>query len=353
MLKFFSKLNKYDKLLCILAMVYPIALMFFFGANKAQRYIDNMGIQILIYVMLAWGLSIVVGSAGLFSLNCVVSYAVGAYSYVILGKYYDISPWLLVPLSSIISGAFGIVLGLPSLKFRGDYLAIATLVMSEVFQNILIHWKSITNGKMGLYVSDHLVFFGVNLRSCTNFFRYPSSLFIYKTFMYYVLLILCFLLAWTILWLRRTFIGNAWRTIRDNQRAFLSFNTTIIFAKLSAFAVSSMFAGIAGSFFAASQKIISPDMFKFSENIIIISLVFLGGMTSLSKISKAAIIVVGGIEFFCGFDFYYLNSLLKFDCSFNTRHTVLMIVSLFLVIVLRSHSLLRLRHPSPFVDLKK
>ncbi|WP_181577782.1 ABC transporter permease subunit [Candidatus Liberibacter asiaticus] len=347
---FSLRLNKYDKILCLLAVVYPLLLFLFLGATKSQKYIDSMGIQILIYVMFAWGLSIVVGSLELLSLNCVIAYAIGAYSYVILGSRYGLSIWLLIPVSAMISGACGMIMGLPSLKFRGDYLAIATLIMSEIFQNILIKWKPITNGKAGIYVADRLYFLGTTVRSLIRFFRFPSSFVIYEIFMYYVLLGMCFLSASIILWLRRTAISNAWRTIRDNQKAFFSLNTTIIFAKLSAFAVSSAFIGMAGAFFAASRDRISPDMFKFSENIIVISIVILGGMTSLSKIAKATAILIGVVELCCGMNFYYFNSLLKFDCSFNMRHTTLMVIALFLVILMRSHSLLRLRTPSNFLE---
>ncbi|WP_333948284.1 branched-chain amino acid ABC transporter permease [Candidatus Liberibacter brunswickensis] len=338
-----------------MAAIYPIVIFSFFGASKAQYYIGNIGIRILIYVIMAWGLSIVVGSLALLSLNSVIAYAVGAYSYVILGRFYGISPILLVPLSAIISGIIGIVLALPSLRFRGDYLAILTLIMSAVFHDILIKWKAVTNGKVGLYVSDSILFLGVDLKSLVGFFRYNPSGVFYKIFMYYVLLLVCFFSVWIILWLRRKSISNAWRTIRDNQKAFFSFNSAIIFAKLSAFAVSSMFAGIAGAFLVASgsTRIVSPDMFKMSESITVLSLVILGGMTSLSKIARTVIIIVGGIEIFCGSKLYYLNSFLKFDCSFSSRSTALMIASLFLVILLKSHSLLKLRNPSPFTDLRK
>ncbi|MFV0256349.1 branched-chain amino acid ABC transporter permease [Candidatus Liberibacter solanacearum] len=353
MLAFLPRIKKYDKFLFCLATIYPLALFFLFNANKAQKYIDSIGIQALIYVMLAWGLSIIVGSAGLFSLNYVVAYAVGAYAYVILGNNYGFSPWLLLPMSAILSGACGLVLGLPSLKFRGDYLAIATFIISEIVHNILIRWKPLTNGKAGLYIADRLMYLGADLKGTLRFFRYPSSIVFYKIFMYYVVLFLCVLSAWIILRLRRTSMGNAWRTIKDNQRAFSSFNTTIIFSKLSAFSFGCMFAGVAGGLLAASRGYVSPDMFKMSENIALISIVILGGMTSLSHIAWVALIMISGMELLCGVNFYYFNSFLKFDCSFNMRHSILMIVSLFFVILLRSYSLIKLRYPSPFLDLKK
>ncbi|MBL0849361.1 MAG: branched-chain amino acid ABC transporter permease [Candidatus Liberibacter ctenarytainae] len=356
MSSFVSKSRIFDKtflrIWCGLFAVYPLILLFIFGVKQSQRYIDVIGIQILLYVMLAWGLSILVGSAGLLSLNYVVAYAVGAYSYAFLGVYYSFSPWLLLPMSAIIAGISGVVLGLPSLKFRGDYLALTTLIMTEIFHMVLTRWTFATNGKYGTYISQKLVFLGVNLKSFLRFFHLPSASVYYSIFMYYVLFGLCLLLAWIIVRLRYTSIGNAWKTIRDNQKAFSSFNTTIIFAKLSAFAISSMIAGICGALLVASRGSISPSLFTWRESIIVLSLVILGGMKSLPKIAGSVAIIIGGIEILCQSKIF-ISFMALSGCSWNIRHRILLDVAVFLVILLRSYSFNNLRHPSPFLDAKK
>ncbi len=128
--------------------VYPILIMLFVPSG-ALKWIDNFGIQILIYVMLGWGLNIVVGLAGLLDLGYVAFYAVGAYSYALLAKEFGLSFWILLPLAGFLSAFWGVLLGFPVLRLRGDYLAIVTLAFGEIIRLILINWVSFTGGYAG------------------------------------------------------------------------------------------------------------------------------------------------------------------------------------------------------------
>ncbi len=122
------------------AIAYPLIVFVTAGSSGGQKWIDNFGIQILIYVMLGWGLNIVVGLAGLLDLGYVAFYAVGAYSYALLAKTFGLTFWILLPLAGILSSFWGILLGFPVLRLRGDYLAIVTLAFGEIIRLILINW---------------------------------------------------------------------------------------------------------------------------------------------------------------------------------------------------------------------
>src|SRR4029077_14129194 len=130
--------------------VYPAIVVAINGLGGSVKWIDNFGIQILIYVMLGWGLNIVVGLAGLLDLGYVAFYAVGAYSYALLAKNFGLSFWVLLPLAGILSSFWGILLGFPVLRLRGDYLAIVTLAFGEIIRLIIINWTALTNGYAGV-----------------------------------------------------------------------------------------------------------------------------------------------------------------------------------------------------------
>ena len=141
--------------------VYPVLVIAINGFGGAVKWIDNFGIQILIYVMLGWGLNIVVGLAGLLDLGYVAFYAVGAYSYALLAKNFGFSFWLLLPLAGILSSFWGILLGFPVLRLRGDYLAIVTLAFGEIIRIVLINWVDLTNGYAGITGIPRPTFFGI------------------------------------------------------------------------------------------------------------------------------------------------------------------------------------------------
>ena len=143
------------------AVAYPLLALLTAGFQGAVKWIDNFGIQILIYVMLGWGLNIVVGLAGLLDLGYVAFYAVGAYSYALLAKSFGLSFWILLPLAGILAAFWGILLGFPVLRLRGDYLAIVTMAFGEIIRLVLINWVDLTNGYAGISGIPRPTFFGI------------------------------------------------------------------------------------------------------------------------------------------------------------------------------------------------
>jgi branched-chain amino acid transport system permease protein len=297
---FFKK--NFTALMILALFLYPIVCISLVGMQGSLKYIDNFGIQILIYVMLAWGLNIVVGLAGLLDLGYVAFYAVGAYSYALLSQHFGFSFWLLLPLAGILSAFWGIILGFPVLRLKGDYLAIVTLAFGEIIRLVLINWREVTNGAAGISGVAKASIFGIwsfDVAAPNNFakaFELPMSSVYYKIFLFYVILLLCLLTAFVTIRLRRMPVGRAWEALREDEIACRSLGINTTSTKLTAFAIGAMFGGIAGSFFAARQGFVSPESFVFLESAIILAIVVLGGMGSLVGIAVAAIVMVGGTE---------------------------------------------------------
>src|SRR3974390_342337 len=149
---------------------YPAIVIATAGMGRAVKWIDNFGVQILIYVMLGWGLNIVVGLAGLLDLGYVAFYAVGAYSYALLSTTFGLSFWICLPLAGTLAATWGIILGFPVLRLRGDYLAIVTLALGEIIRLILINWVDFTNGYAGISGIPHVTFFGIPFNDEENGF---------------------------------------------------------------------------------------------------------------------------------------------------------------------------------------
>ena len=279
---------------------YPPVVLALSGIQGSLKWVDNFGIQILIYVMLAWGLNVVVGFAGLLDLGYVAFYAVGAYSYALLAIHFHLSFWVLLPLAGIFSATWGIILGFPVLRLRGDYLAIVTLAFGEIIRLILLNWRSLTNGGFGITSIPKVTFFGIPFDASQNgfahLFHLPLSSAYYKIFLYYLILLLALLTAVVTTRLRRLPIGRAWESLREDEIACRSLGINTTNTKLTAFAIGAMFGGFAGSFFSARQGYISPESFTFIESALIIAIVVLGGMGSMIGIAVAAAVMLGGIE---------------------------------------------------------
>ncbi|MGF9692024.1 MULTISPECIES: high-affinity branched-chain amino acid ABC transporter permease LivM [unclassified Rhizobium] len=290
------------KIALIFMLLYPFLSMMIVGKQGSLKYVDNFGIQILIYVMLAWGLNIVVGLAGLLDLGYVAFYAVGAYSYALLSNYFGLSFWVLLPLSGIFAALWGIMLGFPVLRLRGDYLAIVTLAFGEIIRLVLINWTDVTKGTFGISGIPKASFFGIwsfDTGAANNFVKawgLSASSVYYKIFLFYIILALCMLTAYVTIQLRRMPIGRAWEALREDEIACRSLGIDTVKTKLTAFATGAMFGGFAGSFFATRQGFVSPESFVFLESAVILAIVVLGGMGSLTGIAIAAVVMVGGTE---------------------------------------------------------
>ena len=268
----------------------------------SDRYILDLSILVLTYVMLGWGLNIVVGLAGLLDLGYVAFYAVGAYSYALLGTTFGWSFWICLPLAGILAAFWGIILGFPVLRLRGDYLAIVTLAFGEIIRIVLLNWYEFTNGPDGISGIPRPSFFGLEFKRgeghFADFFDLKYSSLHRIIFLYYLILILALITNFVTLRLRRLPIGRAWEALREDEIACRSLGINTTNTKLTAFAIGAMFGGFAGSFFATRQGFISPESFTFIESAIILAIVVLGGMGSQIGVVIAAIVMIGGFEIF-------------------------------------------------------
>ncbi len=287
----------------IVMIVFAVTLPWF---GFADRNLIDKATLILIYVMLGWGLNIVVGLAGLLDLGYVAFYAVGAYSYALLSSTFGLSFWVCLPLAGLLSCAFGIALGFPVLRLRGDYLAIVTLGFGEIVREVIINWQAMTGGPNGISGIARPSFFGLEMlpvakgggQTFADFFGLTYSPDQRIIFLYYLILALALATNLFTLRIRRLPIGRAWEALREDEIACRSLGLNPTTIKLSAFAIGASFAGFAGSFFATRQGFISPESFTFIESAIILAIVVLGGMGSQIGIVLAAFLLVGLPEWF-------------------------------------------------------
>ncbi len=270
----------------------------------SSRYLIDLGTTVLIYVMLGWGLNIVVGLAGLLDLGYVAFYAVGAYTFALLARDLGFGFWEALPLSGMMAALFGILLGFPVLRLRGDYLAIVTLGFGEIIRIVLLNWYTLTGGPNGLPV-PRPTFFGLPFaRSAPEGGMTFADLFGIEfspdhrvIFLYYLILVLALLTNFFTLRIRRLPIGRAWEALREDEIACRALGINPTNVKLSAFAIGAMFGGFAGCFFATRQGFISPESFTFIESATILAIVVLGGMGSQLGIVLAALVLVTLPEF--------------------------------------------------------
>ena len=293
------------------ALIAPVLLIFTFLVPVIfydQRYILDLGILVLTYVMLGWGLNVVVGLAGLLDLGYVAFYAVGAYSYALLATNFGLSFWVCLPLAGILAAFWGVLLGFPVLRLRGDYLAIVTLAFGEIIRLVIINWQSLTGGPNGVCGIPRPTFFGIPLTPGDDGLAAKLGIEFSPThrivFLFYLILALALLTNWVTIRLRRLPIGRAWEALREDEVACraLGINTTT--TKLTAFATGAMFGGFAGAFFATRQGFISPESFTFQESALVLAIVVLGGMGSQLGVALAALTMIGGFELFRGFEQY-------------------------------------------------
>ena len=263
----------YGRYFGIALLILAIILPFIPGID---RRIMDLGILMLTYVMLGWGLNIVVGLAGLLDLGYVAFYAVGAYSYALLSTIYfpiwfgdGITPWafwLVLPLAGILAALWGVILGFPVLRLRGDYLAIVTLAFGEIIRIILINWYDFTGGPNGISDIPRPSFFGIPFSNDETGFAATFGL-EYKPiqriiFLYYVILGLSLITYFVTMRLRALPVGRAWEALREDEIACRSLGINTTSTKLTAFAIGAMFGGFAGSFFATRQGFISPEILR-------------------------------------------------------------------------------------------
>ena len=298
--------TRQDKLVVVIvAAVALIVLPFMlqFAGNAWVRIVDIA----LLYVLLALGLNIVVGYAGLLDLGYVAFYAVGAYMMGLLAssQLTDTFPgiaamfpnglhtpwWVVIPLGALLAGAAGVLLGAPTLKLRGDYLAIVTLGFGEivrVFMNNLDSPVNITNGPKGIASIDEITIFGESLGKTHHFLGFAVP----KVTNYYFLFLLLVLFAVLICYrLERSRIGRAWMAIREDEIAAKAMGINTRNLKLLAFGMGATFGGVSGVMFATFQGFISPESFSLQESIMIVAMVVLGGIGHLPGVIVGALLL--------------------------------------------------------------
>jgi branched-chain amino acid transport system permease protein len=271
----------------------------------SSRYLIDLGTTVLIYVMLGWGLNVVVGLAGLLDLGYVAFYAVGAYTFGLLARDLGFSFWEALPFCGVVAASFGIVLGFPVLRLRGDYLAIVTLGFGEIIRIVLLNWAPVTGGPNGIGGIPRPSFFGLpfarsapeGMTTFHDFFGLEFSPDHRVVFLYYVILAMALVTNLFTLRLRRLPLGRAWEALREDEIACRALGVNPTTVKLSAFAIGAMLGGFAGCFFATRQGFISPESFTFIESATILAIVVLGGMGSQTGVVLAAILLVSLPEF--------------------------------------------------------
>jgi branched-chain amino acid transport system permease protein len=268
--------------------VFSISFPFFFST-----YQTGIMTTALMYVMLGLGLNIVVGQAGLLHLGYVAFYAVGAYTYALLNYHFGIGFWMALPLGAIAATLFGILLGFPVLRLRGDYLAIVTLGFGEITRLILENWNDFSFGPSGIAGIPRPGFFGqeLNLNEAT-------------IYLYYLMIVLCLFAIFVINRLQNSRIGRAWLALREDEVACQAMGVDTTMAKLTAFALGSTWAGLAGVIFAAKTTFVNPASFTFLESAMILSIIVLGGMGSILGVAIGAFILILAPEYLRAFSDY-------------------------------------------------
>jgi len=283
-----------------------LAVLPFVAGSQGNAWVRILDFALL-YVMLALGLNIVVGYAGLLDLGYVAFYAVGAYMYALLASPHlaenfefiaqtfpdglHNSIWLIVPLGAAVAAVFGVMLGAPTLRLRGDYLAIVTLGFGEIvriFMNNLNSPLNITNGPQGISNIDPISVAGVNLGKTQVILGVEvPSVHLY----YYLFLVLTIAIIVLTIRLQDSRLGRAWMAIREDEIAAKAMGINTRNVKLLAFAMGASFGGVAGAMFSAFQGFVSPESFTLMESIVIVAMVVLGGMGHVPGVILGAILL--------------------------------------------------------------
>jgi branched-chain amino acid transport system permease protein len=297
------KKNKLFSFLLVALALLVLPLLLQQGGNAWVRILD----MALLYVLLALGLNIVVGYAGLLDLGYVAFFAVGAYLFALLGSPHlaEAFPWIaaafpdglhlpiwaVIPLAAALAGLFGVLLGAPTLKLRGDYLAIVTLGFGEiirVFLNNLDRPINLTNGPKGINQIDGITFFGIKLSRPIEVFGFEiASVSLY----YYLFLALVIASVVICHRLEQSRIGRAWMAIREDEIAAKAMGINTRNLKLLAFGMGATFGGISGAMFAAFQGFVSPESFSLMESVMIVAMVVLGGIGYLPGVILGALLL--------------------------------------------------------------
>ena len=308
-----AQINRLPKIYTIggliaLAVIYPLL---------ADNYMIDVAITCLIYVCLGLGLNIVVGLCGLLDLGYIAFYAVGAYTYSLLNLTFGLSFWAALPIGVVLGMIVGCIIGYPTLKMRGDYLAIVTLGFGEIVRLVLNNWDSLTAGPNGL--------FGMK-RPALYYPSFAEDGFAWATYylkslpaLYYLIFIIAILIIIGVRRLDNSRIGRAWIAIREDEVAAELSGVPTTWIKLLAYALGAAFASVAGAFFAAKLSYTNPNFFLFMESCIVLCIVVLGGVGSIPGIIVAGFVLIAVPEVFRGLESYRM-------LAFGAIMTIMMII---------------------------
>ncbi len=264
-----------NKVVLYLFLAIVVALLVFLPIS-ASRFTQEIMTNLFFYIVVCLGLNIIVGFAGLLHLGYAAFFAVGAYTTGILSSVYGMNFWFTLPFSILAAVVAGMAIGGPTLRLRGDYLAIVTLGFGEIIR-LTVRNVSITGGAVGLIGIERPVIFGIVLNQIIHFY-----------YMFFVLAILAIFISYR---LHDSRLGRAWQYIREDEDAASAMGINVVSTRLYAFIIGSAFGALAGSFFAAKMTAITPESFTFIHSIMILLAVVLGGMGKIPGVVLGAIVV--------------------------------------------------------------
>ena len=247
----------------------------------SSSYQTNVMTTALMYVVLGLGLNIVVGMAGLLDLGYVAFYAVGAYTYALLNHHFQLGFWTVLPIGGGLAAIFGIMLGFPVLRLRGDYLAIVTLGFGEIIRLVLENWGEFSKGPSGISNIARPSLFGME-------FSLDSAI----IYLYYLMILFVIVTIFIVNRLQDSRLGRAWIALREDEIACQAMGIDKRKTKLVAFSLGAFWAGIIGVVFAAKTTFINPASFTFLESAIILAIVVLGGMGSIVGVIFGALVLI-------------------------------------------------------------
>ncbi len=279
--------------LAVLALAYPML---------TNRYAQDVAINVLVYICLGLGLNVVVGLCGLLDLGYIAFYGVGAYTYALLSVHYAVPFWLCLPVCAVFAAIAGCIIGYPTLRMRGDYLAIVTLGFGEIVRIVLNNWMALTGGPNGILGIKSP---GVYLPQFADGSFSLEYLVLRKLeYLYYVILALAVLTVVAVHRINFSRVGRAFEAIREDETAAELMGVNTFRFKLLAYALGAVFGGLAGAFFSARMRFVSPESFTFIESAMVLSMVVLGGMGSIPGVILGALALVALPEMFREFELY-------------------------------------------------
>jgi branched-chain amino acid transport system permease protein len=258
--------------LALVTLVFPLVV---------NIYQTNIMVLALIFVVLGLGLNVTVGLAGLLDLGYVAFFAVGAYTYGVLNSFFGFGFWISLPLGGLMGALFGIVLGFPILRLRGDYLAIVTLGFGSIAKIVIENWEEVFNGAKGIANIPRPGFFGAEMSIHTA-----------TTYTYYIMILMVLFAIFITNRLKDSRVGRAWMALREDEIACVAMGVDMARTKLSAYAFGAFWAGLAGVIFASRNTYINPNSFTFMESALVLSIVVMGGMGSIIGVIIAALVLI-------------------------------------------------------------